>query len=66
MESAYIDQHRGGYWITETRVSLDSIVYVFNNGAPPESIQDSFSSLTLEEVYGSHFSFRITRKSTII
>ena len=53
MERAYIDQHDGGYWIKGTRVSLDSIVYAFNNGAAPESIQRSFSSLTLEEVYGA-------------
>jgi len=53
MESTYIDQHDGGYWIKGTRVSLDSIVYAFNRGAAPESIQRSFSSLTLEEVYGA-------------
>jgi hypothetical protein len=33
MEESYIEQHDGGYWIKGTRISLDSIVYQFNNGA---------------------------------
>ena len=39
---------RGG-----TRVSLDSIVYAFLEGHTAESLQQSFPSLTLEQVYGS-------------
>ena len=35
------------------RVSLDSVVYAFLEGLSPESIVDSFDTLTLEEVYGA-------------
>ena len=49
----YVEQHDEGYWIAGTRISLDSIVYAFRRGASPESIQRSFPSLTLEQVYGA-------------
>jgi len=43
-----------GYWVTGTRVSLDSVVYRFLEGLSPESIQaDCFPALTLEQVYGA-------------
>ena len=35
------------------RVSLDSIVYCFLQGDSPETIVESFSEVTLEEVYGA-------------
>lgn len=41
------------YRIVGSRVSLDSIVYAFQRGASPESIQRSFPTLTLEAVYGA-------------
>jgi uncharacterized protein (DUF433 family) len=53
MTREYVEQRDGGYWITGTRVSLDSIVYAFLRGAPPEGIAQSFPVLTLEEVYGA-------------
>jgi uncharacterized protein (DUF433 family) len=53
MTREYVEQHDGGYWITGTRVSLDSIVYAFLRGASPESIAQSFPILKLEEVYGA-------------
>src|SRR3954453_8680545 len=49
----YVEQHDGGYWITGTRVSLDSVVYAFQRGTLPESIVRSFPLLTLEQVYGA-------------
>jgi uncharacterized protein (DUF433 family) len=49
----YIEQHDGGYWISGSRVSLDSVVYAFLRGASPESITQSFPVLTLEQVYGA-------------
>jgi uncharacterized protein (DUF433 family) len=51
--SEYIEQHNGGYWIAGTRISLDSVVYAFLRGASPESIAQSFPTLTLEQVYGA-------------
>ena len=53
MAREYVEQRDGGYWITGTRVSLDSIVYAFLRGAAPESIVQSFTALRLEEAYGA-------------
>jgi len=53
MAKDYVEQHDEGYWITGTRVSLDSVAYAFLEGLSPESIVDSFDTLTLEEVYGA-------------
>ena len=53
MAKDYVEQHDRGYWMTGTRVSLDSVMYAFLDGLSPESIVDSFDTLTLEEVYGA-------------
>jgi uncharacterized protein (DUF433 family) len=53
MAKVYVEQHDEAYWIAGTRVSLDSVVYAFLEGLSPESIADSFDTLTLEEVYGA-------------
>jgi uncharacterized protein (DUF433 family) len=52
MACEYIEQRDGGYYVTDSRVSLDSIVYAFLRGESPEGIADSFPALTLEQVYG--------------
>ena len=39
--------------IGSTRVSLDSVVYAFQQGHAPETIQDQYPALSLEEVYGA-------------
>jgi hypothetical protein len=49
----YIEQRDTGYWIGETRISLDSVVYSFLNGESPESIAQNFPLLSLEQVYGA-------------
>ena len=53
MNKQYVEQRNEGYWITGTRVSLDSIVYAFLNGQTAESIAQSFPILFLEQVYGA-------------
>lgn len=53
MNSPYVEQRDGGYWVAGTRMSLDSLVYAFRRGVSPESIRSSFSVLTLEQVYGA-------------
>jgi uncharacterized protein (DUF433 family) len=53
MERSYVEQRDGGYWITGTRITLDSIVYAFKRGVAPESMQRAFPLLTLEEIYGA-------------
>lgn len=50
----YVEERQNGYWITGTRISLDSIVFSFKDGLSPETIiTDCFPSLTLEQVYGA-------------
>ena len=51
--SEYVEQRNGGFYVAGTRVSLDSIVYSFKAGDSPETIRQNFSSLTLEQVYGT-------------
>jgi uncharacterized protein (DUF433 family) len=53
MSKEYVTKVEGAYRITETRVSLDSIVYAFLDGQSAESIAQSFPVLTLEQVYGA-------------
>jgi len=43
----------GGFRLTNSRVSLDSVAYDWNNGLSPESIVQNFQTLTLEQVYGA-------------
>ncbi|HXB74241.1 MAG TPA: DUF433 domain-containing protein [Candidatus Acidoferrales bacterium] len=49
----YVERRNGGYYVKGTRVSLDSIAYSFKDGESPETIRQSFPSLTLEQVYGA-------------
>ena len=53
MEKKYVEKRDGGFWIADTRISLDSIVIAFERGASPETIKRSFPLLSLEEVYGA-------------
>jgi uncharacterized protein (DUF433 family) len=49
----YVEQRNGGYYVAGTRVSLDSVVYEFLRGSTPEGINDAFTALTLEQIFGS-------------
>ncbi|MBI3801071.1 MAG: DUF433 domain-containing protein [Deltaproteobacteria bacterium] len=53
MSEQYVENRDDGYWITGTRISLDSVVYAFLQGQTAESIAQSFPLLTLEQVYGA-------------
>ncbi len=48
----HTDEH-GVMRVGETRVMLDSVVAAFQHGHSPETIQQQYPSLTLEEVYGA-------------
>ena len=48
----YVQERGGGYYFTESRVSLESVVYEFLRGESPEAIVQAFPSLSLEQVYG--------------
>ena len=53
MEERYVEQRDGGYWVSNSRVSVDSVVLAFLNGLSPESIAtECFPSLSLVQVYG--------------
>ena len=44
---------QGGWRITGTRVSLDSVVHAYWAGRMPEAIAADFPSLSLEQVHGA-------------
>jgi len=58
----YVEFRNGAYLITSTRISLDSIIYVFLNGSSPEAIVQNFPSLNLEQVYGAITFYLANRK----
>ncbi|BAZ51830.1 hypothetical protein NIES4103_44890 [Nostoc sp. NIES-4103] len=60
----YVEQRGEGYWIVETRISLDSVVYAFLNGESPESIAQNFPLLSLEQVYGA-IAFYLANKNLV-
>ena len=49
----YVEKRDGGYYLSGSRVSLESVVYDFLDGASPETIVDNFPTLSLEQVYGA-------------
>jgi uncharacterized protein (DUF433 family) len=51
--SPYVEERDGGLYVAETRVSLDSVVIRFQQGASPEKIVQSFPALQLSQVYGA-------------
>jgi len=54
MSTKYIEHRDEGYWITGSRVSLDSVVLAFLEGLSPETIAaECFPVLSLEQVYGA-------------
>lgn len=53
MNKEYIVYGDGAYRVADSRVSLDSLIYGFWNGDSPETIAQSFPTLTLEQIYGA-------------
>jgi uncharacterized protein (DUF433 family) len=50
----YVEHRDAGYYVAGTRISLDSIIHPFKNGASPEAILRSFPLIgSLEKVYGA-------------
>lgn len=48
----FLRTDEGAIWrIGQTRVSVDSVIYAFNEGASPEEIVYRFSTLDLIQVY---------------
>jgi uncharacterized protein (DUF433 family) len=63
MVSSYVETRNGGYYVTGTRISLDSLVYLYKEGASPEGIQDELPSLTLEQIHGAIAFFLANKKN---
>jgi uncharacterized protein (DUF433 family) len=53
MRNDYVEQRNGGYYVADSRVSLDSIVYAYLRGESPEGIAESFPALSLEQIFGA-------------
>jgi len=53
MQRQYVSLVEGQYLVGGTRVSLDSLVYLFREGMSAESMVDSYPALTLEQVHGA-------------
>ena len=53
MQKEYVRNIDGAYRVGDTRVSLDSIVYLFREGMSAESMVESYPVLTLEQVHGA-------------
>ena len=53
MAKEYIEQRDGQYYVSGTRVSLDSLIHAFHRGESPETICQNFELMHLEEVYGA-------------
>jgi uncharacterized protein (DUF433 family) len=51
---SYVEERDGGYYIADTRISLDSIVHAFQAGESPEGILRSFPLAgPLVRIYGA-------------
>jgi len=53
MQSEYVEQRNRGYYVAGVRISLDSIVYSFNEGQSPEAILEDFPLLKRSQIYGA-------------
>jgi uncharacterized protein (DUF433 family) len=53
MQKEYVRRVEGTYRVGDTRVSLDSLVYLFREGMSAESMVESYPALTLEQVHGA-------------
>ncbi|MDQ2947154.1 MAG: DUF433 domain-containing protein [Acidobacteriota bacterium] len=53
MQKEYVKNVEGSYRVANTRVSLDSLVYLFREGLSAESMVESYPALTLEQVHGA-------------
>jgi len=64
MSKQYVEKIDDIFRLSNSRVSLDSIVYAFWRGQTAESIAQSFPVLTLEQVYGA-LTFYLANKAEI-
>ena len=53
MAKEYVTKREGVYRVAGSRVSLDSLVYLFREGMSSESMVESYPALTLEQIHGA-------------
>lgn len=53
MQKEYVSKIEGVYRVGATRVSLDSLIYLYLEGMSVESMVDSYPALTLKQVHGA-------------
>ena len=53
MQKEYVRTVEAVYRVGHTRVSLDSLVYLFREGMSAESMVENYPALTLEQVHGA-------------
>jgi uncharacterized protein (DUF433 family) len=53
VQKEYVIKVEGAYRIGSTRVSLDSVVYLFREGISAEGMVESYPALSLEQVHGA-------------
>jgi len=53
MAREYVKKVDTEYLVGDTRVSLDSLVYLFREGVSTEGMVESYPALTLEQVHGA-------------
>jgi uncharacterized protein (DUF433 family) len=53
MSKVYITKVEDTYRVAGTRISLDSLVYLYREGISPEGMVESYPALTLEQVHGA-------------
>jgi uncharacterized protein (DUF433 family) len=53
MHKKYVTISEGVYRVGDTRVSLDSLVYLFREGMSAESMVECYPALTFEQVHGA-------------
>ncbi len=49
----YVEFGEADYFVTESRVLLEAVISEFLDGRSPETIQQSFPTLKLAEIYGA-------------
>src|SRR6266849_3798053 len=52
-QNEYVRIVEGVYRVGDTRVSLDSLVYLYREGMSAESMVESYPALSLEQVHGA-------------
>jgi uncharacterized protein (DUF433 family) len=56
------EESNGALRISDTRVSLDSIVYAYLDGASTECIHEQYPAVSLEEIHGALAFYLANRK----